>query len=177
MPGETQVEASCRLLRRELGLVFTPEQLRPRLDTVGSYGLQWEMREQAPKNHGTCDISVVVSMELTEAEMANVKADGKEYEAHEWVSPETILSGSYHPTLKRVIRDMQRAALYRQLEQLALHGKRTTDPLLPASASTASDESAAVGDGEVVAALRKYLKFSADISRDDRTVVRTVEER
>jgi len=52
---------------------------------VGSYNLQWQMREQEPKTNGTCDISVVVTMELTEEEVKQIKADGKEYEAHDWV--------------------------------------------------------------------------------------------
>jgi len=95
------------------------------------------------------------------------------------VTPEAILSGSYHPTLKRVIRDLQRAALYRQLELLALEGKRTSDPLAPASSSSSSSPSTAgdVTDSEIVAALRSFLRFSAIISKDDKTVVRTVEER
>lgn len=72
MPGET-VTSSCirqnvallesapirlfllslhRLLKRELGLEITSDRIEPYCCS----SLAWSMREQAPQNHGTCDI-------------------------------------------------------------------------------------------------------------------------
>merc|ERR1711918_126364 len=68
MPGET-VAASCvRLLKRELGLEISPERVLP----FCCSSLAWSMREQAPQDHGTCDIQVVSAIYLTEEEVAQI---------------------------------------------------------------------------------------------------------
>ena len=74
-PGETPVQSCCRLLKRELSLDIAPD----RFQTVCAQSLAWGMREQLPKEHGTTDSQVVLSLRLTEAEVEKVVLDPNEY--------------------------------------------------------------------------------------------------
>lgn len=47
-PGETPIQSSQRLLKRELGLDIDMSRFRP----VCCQAFAFEMREQEPKNHG-----------------------------------------------------------------------------------------------------------------------------
>ena len=47
-PGETPIQSSQRLLKRELGLDIDTSRFRP----VCCQAFAFEMREQEPKNHG-----------------------------------------------------------------------------------------------------------------------------
>lgn len=49
LPGETTIDATSRLLSRELKLTLDKNLLSSRLQTVGHYSLLWEMREQSPQ--------------------------------------------------------------------------------------------------------------------------------
>ena len=124
-PGETPVQSCCRLLRRELALEIDPA----RFQTVCCQSLAWGMRQQPPMEHGTtdsqacgqCDVyqawycvclawlacacawrlgQVVLSLQLTEAEVEKVVLDPKEYETSMWITPAELLAGHYHPALK-----------------------------------------------------------------------------
>ena len=71
------------------------------------------MREQEPKNHGTADIDAVVTIELSDDEVARIHHDAKEYEDRAWVAAEEIVSsGRYHPALRRVVQDYLRVRKY-----------------------------------------------------------------
>lgn len=116
-PGESVFEASRRLLQREVKLTFEVADLKRRLQTVGSYSFVWGKREQAPQTNGTADISVVVTMELTESEVAALVPD--EFEVREWIPVYDILAGDFHPALKRAVQD------YVQLQKLKVGNEPT----------------------------------------------------
>eukprot|EP00281_Chroomonas_sp_CCMP1168_P035394 CAMPEP_0206242722 /NCGR_PEP_ID=MMETSP0047_2-20121206/17212_1 /ASSEMBLY_ACC=CAM_ASM_000192 /TAXON_ID=195065 /ORGANISM="Chroomonas mesostigmatica_cf, Strain CCMP1168" /LENGTH=225 /DNA_ID=CAMNT_0053667767 /DNA_START=101 /DNA_END=774 /DNA_ORIENTATION=+ len=96
MPGESPSASCSRLLKRELSLNLEPARFVP--FTYNS--LVFGMREQEPKDHGTCDINVVLTAELSDAEVAAIKFDPKEYGDMKWVTPEEILAGKYHPAVQ-----------------------------------------------------------------------------
>jgi len=196
MPGESRVETTRRLLRRELA-VELPVDCGHRVSTIGHYSFVWQMREQPPKNHGTADISVVVLVHLTDAEVARIKLNPNEYEASAWVAPKDIIDGAYHPGLKRGINDFLRLRMYADLEQLALHGVRTSSDAVThgdGGASAARDDvksksdtgttsspltvasgGTAVSDREVADACRAYLRFAQAIAANDHLVVHAEE--
>ena len=57
-----------------------------------------------PKSNGTTDSQVVLSLRLSEAEVGKVVLDPKEYETSQWVEPEAVLAGHFHPALKFAVR-------------------------------------------------------------------------
>ena len=116
-PGETPARSCCRLLKRELGLEIDPKRLQP----VCCQSLAWGMREQLPKDHGTTDSQVVLSLVLTEEEVGKVVLDPAEYETSQWVEPQTVLDGDFHPALQFAVR--------------ALLGKNKMDELAQAVAA------------------------------------------
>jgi ADP-ribose pyrophosphatase YjhB (NUDIX family) len=126
-PGETPARSCCRLLKRELGIEIDPARLNP----VCCQSLAWGMREvrarwsaaraaalsdaraprprarqQLPKENGTTDSQVVLSLRLTESEVEKVVLDPKEYETSAWVEPAAILAGSYHPALQFAVKSL-----------------------------------------------------------------------
>ena len=58
-PGETPAQSCSRLLKRELALEIDPS----RFETVCCQSLAWGMREQPPKDHGTTDLQVVLTLQ------------------------------------------------------------------------------------------------------------------
>ena len=111
-PGETPAQSCCRLLRREAGLEIDTARLEP----VCCQSMVWAMREQLPKEHGTTDSQVVLSLQLTEAEAEKLVLDPKEYEASQWLEPETILAGDFHPALKFAVQSLLGARKFAQLK-------------------------------------------------------------
>jgi len=101
-PGETPASSAVRNVRRELGITLSTD----RLKSVGHYSFLWEMRNQPPMDHGTADISIVHTAVLTPEEAAIVKLDTAEYSSSQWILPEDLLAGDYHPALKQATRDL-----------------------------------------------------------------------
>ena len=110
-PGETPARSCCRLLKRELGLDIDPSRLQP----VCCQSLAWGMREQLPKEHGTTDAQYVLSLQLSDAEVDKVVLDPKEYETSQWLEPESILAGHFHPALKFAVSSLLAANKMREL--------------------------------------------------------------
>lgn len=110
-PGETPARSCCRLLKRELGLEIDPSRLQP----VCCQSLAWGMREQLPKEHGTTDAQYVLSLQLSDAEVDKVVLDPKEYETSQWLEPESILAGHFHPALKFAVSSLLAANKMREL--------------------------------------------------------------
>merc|ERR1712113_995901 len=79
-PGETTQQAASRNVRRELGLDLPPA----RFNVIANYSFVWQMRAQAPADHGTADISTVHHLMLGQDETASVKLDEKEYDDARW---------------------------------------------------------------------------------------------
>ena len=139
-----------------------------------SFAVSWGKREQLPQTNGTADISVVVSMELTGDEVAAIKAD--EFELREWRAPYDILSGDFHPALKRSMQDYIKLLKLKELDSLLLRGERLKltplhplpDEMIssPTSSSTFSSN-ASVTDAEMVEACRQFLKYHRFISKND----------
>lgn len=110
-PGETPAQSCARLLRRELGLEIDTARLRP----ICCQSLAWAMREQLPKENGTTDSQFVLSFQLNEDEVSKVVLDEKEYVDSQWMEPEHILEGSFHPALKFAVRSLLSARKFAEL--------------------------------------------------------------
>lgn len=92
--GERPEQAAARNLRRELGLVFHED----RFELLNVYSFRWSSREQKPRDHGTCDVSVVFALELREEEIGKLKLDGLEYSDGRWWTQDTSQE-SYPPLI------------------------------------------------------------------------------
>jgi len=103
MPGESPPRSCSRLLKRELALDIAPE----RFTAITYNSLAWDMREQAPKNNGTCDVNIVLTVELTDAEISTIVLDPKEYAESKWVDEDELIRGNYHPALQYSARSLQ----------------------------------------------------------------------
>mmetsp|Transcript_4178 Transcript_4178/g.9124 ORF Transcript_4178/g.9124 Transcript_4178/m.9124 type:complete len:233 (-) Transcript_4178:351-1049(-) len=117
-PGETPAQSCCRLLRRELKLEIETSRLQP----VCCQSLAWGMREQSPKENGTTDSQYVLSLRLEESEVTNVVLDEKEYETSQWIDPQAILDGHFHPALQFAVRSLLARRTWDSL-QMAVLGK------------------------------------------------------
>jgi 8-oxo-dGTP pyrophosphatase MutT (NUDIX family) len=111
-PGETPIASCQRLLRRELGLEIEAS----RFSAVCAQSLAWGMRQQEPKDHGTTDSQVVLTLQLEPPEVSKVVLDEKEYVDSQWIAPDAILSGHFHPALKVAVRSLIAARKVRELE-------------------------------------------------------------
>jgi len=139
-PGETPAQSCCRLLRRELKLEIDPARLQP----VCCQSLAWGMREQAPKENGTTDSQFVLSLQLYESEVANVVLDEKEYETSQWMAPQEILDGDFHPALQFAVRSLLARRKWAEL-QTAAAAERTPS-----------------NDAEVASLTRELITLTAD---------------
>jgi len=111
-PGETPKQSCTRLLKRELGLEIDTCRLRP----ICCQSLAWGMREQLPKENGTTDSQFVLSLQLQDSEVDKVVLDEKEYEASQWITPQAILEGDFHPALKFAVQSLLSARKYSELQ-------------------------------------------------------------
>lgn len=57
------------------------------LRTVGHYTFIWDTRTQQPIDHGTCDVSIVVCVQVTDADAARVVLAPQEYTSLCWCDP------------------------------------------------------------------------------------------
>jgi hypothetical protein len=101
-PGESPASSCNRLLKREIGLDIAAH----RFSTISYGSMVWGMREQQPQNHGTCDINIVLTAQLTDEEAARIKLDDKEYADMTWISAADLMHGNYHPSLKHSARNL-----------------------------------------------------------------------
>ena len=149
-PGETPAQSCCRLLKRELKLEIDPLRMKP----VCCQSMAWGMREQLPKENGTTDSQVVLSLQLTEAEVEKVVLDPNEYEASQWLEPEAILAGSFHPALQFAVKSLLGTRVLAKLQQ-AVQEKPDND-------------------GEIAALARELVKLTANRPADGESAYRVV---
>jgi hypothetical protein len=76
-----------------------------------------DRRAQEPTENGTADISVVMSVEITQEEQAGIKLDEREYDEFQWIEPARIVSERsseptayeggfrFHPALRQSVSD------------------------------------------------------------------------
>jgi len=118
-PGETPIQSSQRLLKRELGLDIDTSRFRP----VCCQAFAFEMREQEPKNHGTTDVQFCLRVQLqNEEEVKKVVLDKNEYSDSKWVEPSEILNGNYHPALRFAVANMIATDAFDAVEQCEARG-------------------------------------------------------
>jgi len=119
-PGETPIESSQRLLKRELGLDIPTSRFRP----ICCQAFAFEMREQEPKNHGTTDVQFCLRVQLeNEQEMEKVALDEDEYCDSKWVEPKEILEGNYHPALRFAVANMLATEAFDAVETCEARGE------------------------------------------------------
>ena len=68
----------------------------------------------------------MLSLHLNEAEIEKVVLDEKEYEASQWLEPQLILDGDFHPALKFAVRSLLSSRKYRELQE-AVHAHPDND--------------------------------------------------
>jgi len=78
---------------------------------VNHYSFLWEKRQQDPKDHGTADISVVLTINLQQEEIASIVMDPQEYSDTMWIDPQIIVeqahaSITFHPALRQAVIDL-----------------------------------------------------------------------
>lgn len=119
MPGESPAQSVSRILKRELGLDIPPE----RLSYASSSSLAWDRREQAPKENGTCDVQVVMSLVLTDQEAERIVLDPKEYAGSKWELIDTITAPEadsvYHPALRFSCRCLKAREMEEKMRKVA----------------------------------------------------------
>eukprot|EP00899_Mesostigma_viride_P012236 jgi/Mesvir1/21012/Mv08067-RA.1 len=101
-PGETPEVSAARVLRRELGMELADlSRLRP----VTHLSMVWAKRVQPPADNGTCDISCVLTIAVTEEEASGIRLTPDEYCDSQWVDPRAVVDDhSYHPALRHAVR-------------------------------------------------------------------------
>jgi hypothetical protein len=71
---------------------------------------------------GTCDINVVLTVELSDEEAKKVVLDANEYSDSKWISQEEMQIGDYHPALKVSARALSAQAKLAELHRAVSAG-------------------------------------------------------
>ncbi len=71
---------------------------------------------------GTCDINVVLTVQLTDEEAKKVILDASEYSDSKWITQEEMQAGDYHPALKVSARALSARAKLAELHGAAFAG-------------------------------------------------------
>ena len=181
-PGESMFDAARRLLLRELKLDLSVSALQARLHTVGSYSFLWGKREQLPQTNGTADISTVVTLDLSDAEVAALKPH--EFgEASQWVEPAEVLdvARGYHAALQRSMSDYIKLKRFQQLDALLLGGVPVAGvPEHPAPAGAAKPlaagaDAAKLSDAQLLEQVRAFFQYQRFISANDTQTIQCPE--
>jgi hypothetical protein len=113
-------------VHRELGLDIAAD----RFWTVNHYTFVWDRRHQPPVDHGTADVSIVMSAALTDDELAAIRFDKHEYSAMRLVDVNAIVDEhnrqhstaaasavEFHPALRQAVLDYRSSRTLQQLLQ------------------------------------------------------------
>ena len=112
--NESPIDSAHRLLKRELGIT----QFQP-IRYVTTHSYVWKMRDQEPKDHGTCDISILTTMKLLNEQIDHIKLDNKEYDQVEWVNMDEILNNKkYHIAIRRGVYMLKKLSYQDKIESL-----------------------------------------------------------
>ena len=95
-----------------------------------------------PKNNGTCDVNIVLTVELTDDEVSSIVLDPKEYAESKWVDLDELITGYYHPAIQYSAR--------------SLKAHQTMQALRAAVSSNSSDS-------DVAALARNLVEISAGV--------------
>jgi len=142
-PGETTQAAAARNVRRELGLAVDPKRFQP----VATFSMVWALRNQAPVEHGTADISTIHVLVLREGEATAVALDPAEYSDAQFFPLGEVLSGHFHPALHRAIREYQRARALSALTDSVRRGDPEPEVLRASLAFVEAHTTATSGGG------------------------------
>jgi len=95
--GETFEEAAQRNIKRELGLDIDPS----RFSYLGTYNFVWAKRYQEPTNHGSHNVSITMTLKISEAEWKKIKFDKKEHRGLKRFKPLMIRNDEkFHPAVR-----------------------------------------------------------------------------
>ena len=119
VPGETVAKCCKRVLHRELGIHLGDDEIaEARVRTVSHFTFVWDTRTQEPIHNGTCDVSIILRVDVSENEASRVSLNHKEYKQLEWRSLESQVQLAscrqlpapglkpLHPALAQGIRDL-----------------------------------------------------------------------
>ena len=104
-----------RHLKRELGFILPVDR---QVDTLAHFSFVWARRQQEPQNHGTADISTIMSVEVSDDEASAFKHDTDEYDGYEWIAPSKMVDReSLHPALRTAASALITHRMWRQFMQ------------------------------------------------------------
>eukprot|EP00434_Breviolum_minutum_P040586 symbB.v1.2.036066.t1/scaffold4838.1/size34075/3 len=126
-PREFSVRLDVKMKRAAAPYPRNPNRKKPVPKVIGSYSMTWAMREQAPSDHGTGDISTFHHLVLQAEEEVAVKIDEKEFSEARWFDRDEILLGQFHPVLKQALRDLQAKTMYKVLQQAVQREAKDAD--------------------------------------------------
>jgi ADP-ribose pyrophosphatase YjhB (NUDIX family) len=111
MPGETVAKCCKRVLHRELGLHLGDDDVAEvRVRTVSHFTFVWDTRTQMPVHNGTCDVSIILRVDVTENEASCISLNHKEYKQLEWRPLDAQLrpdsARPLHPALMQGMTDL-----------------------------------------------------------------------
>lgn len=125
MPGESCASAARRILKRELNLDIGSDDptsaWQQRVATIATYTFVWDTRTQEPIHNGTCDVSSILCIDLTESEALQCVLKSHEYKQLEWrtLSSQSEVANSsscvLHPALAQGIRDLVAMRKWREI--------------------------------------------------------------
>lgn len=104
-PGESFETAAARNTKREIGLDIKPSRFR----YFSAYSSVWARRAQAPQDHGSHTISIIMILEISNTEAEAIKL-GEGFEKIQWIKPKDIIARAkeFHPELVSYARDLIR---------------------------------------------------------------------
>lgn len=108
---ESQVAAVVRNLKRETGMVFTPERFEP----LGGYSLAWPVRKQHPQENGCHDSSNLFLLGFTDEEAQKIRLNSRDFAGQKWYSPDQIITGNFVNPLKAAVLDVRALAHKKEL--------------------------------------------------------------
>ncbi len=129
--GEDIPTTVARILKRELGVdlygASSPsdkEALQKRIRNLNHFTFCWDSRTQPPQENGTCDVSVITMITVSDAEVQGVTLKPSEYSELKWIDPLSppVESATYHPALKQALRDLTAYWAWQEVERWSTVG-------------------------------------------------------
>jgi hypothetical protein len=93
-----------RVLQRELGFDLEAKHV---VRTVAHYTFLWDTRAQDPVGNGTADVSIVLRIDMDDADVRALQLVSKEYRALEWRDLDQEQDRPLHPALVQGLRDLR----------------------------------------------------------------------
>lgn len=127
--GETASQAAARAVFRETGLQPKAEDLT----FINVYTFSFGLRQQAPQENGTCDVSIVQAYRVTGD--VEPKLDSGEYRSGMWYAASEVMNCErFHPAIRHIIADYHLARAQTKLYKTLVDSRDAKEIVLSAQA-------------------------------------------